>query len=106
MNKERRELIIQAVDDVMGLQGLAEEVADHIIVEGLRNVTLESLTSITLRPEGSDREKSVTEAGAKRVLAAINFSEAFRNDELVKEKRNRINQVDRFLATTTDYNRP
>ena len=80
MNRENRTAIVNAVDQVVNLQGMAEVIADHIIIEGTDNVTFESLTFIRFRPDGSDREKVVTPPAAKRILAAINFYQVFNHN--------------------------
>ena len=106
MNKIVRERIIEVVNDVVGLYGVAEDVADHIIIEGINNVTLESLMSIKVNIKKGERFRSVTEGGAKRILAAINFHRVFQQIDplIVKEKRKRASAAKKFLdETTTDY---
>lgn len=105
MNKEIRDGIINAVDEVVGLQGMAEPIADLILLEGTGNVTEESLTSITFRPEGSDRDKSVTSAGAKRVMAAIKFFNAMKKLDPKPAKRSKRGVVEKFLENTTETER-
>ena len=107
MNSETRVSIINAVNDVAGLQGMAEVIADHIIVEGTRQVTIESLTEIKFRPGGADREKSVTPAAAKRVMAAISFYHAIESSEskIVKKSKPYESIVTKFLDDTTEDQR-
>lgn len=96
MDREMRDAIIKAVDKVAGLRGMAETIADHLIMEGFKNVTFESLTFLRHRPEGADRDKVVTPAAAKKILAAIEFCQAF-----IREPKRQPKSIRKFLENTT-----
>ena len=104
-----RQGVINAIDNVAGLKGVAEIISNHILLDGIKNVTLESLTSLSVNIDG--RVKEVSEASAKRVLAALDLYQAFKAiDDFNKEsepgkRKPRMNEVSRFLESTTEEQR-
>ena len=101
LKPKERDAIINAVDSVVNIHGMAEDVTDHILIDGIDNVTIETLTEITVRPEDADRDKTMTEAGAKRILAAIEFYKAM-NAIRPKKKSTKVNPVEQFLSENSE----